>query len=205
MVRIFILDDHQLFIDGLLNSFCDDSLIRVVGYALNEAQGLAGINELKPDIVILDINFSMSNENGINMLKAIKKTNNSIKILILTSYCDLALIEQARQSGAEGFKVKNISIRELRETLLEIYDDQIVFKYKQRTDNPEYTYVRPVLSERAIEIIQLLAEGYIVKEIALKINIAETTVNDHIDRAKKKLCARNTSELVYLAVKNRYI
>lgn len=205
MVRIFILDDHQLFIDGLRNSFSDDSLIRVVGYALNETQGLAKINELKPDIVILDINFSLSNENGINMLKAIKKSNNPIKILILTSYSDLALIEQARQSGAEGFKVKNISIRELRETLLEIYDNQIVFKYTQRTNNQDYSYVRPVLSERAIEIIQLLAEGYIVKEIALKINIAETTVNDHIDRAKKKLCARNTSELVYLAVKNRYI
>lgn len=205
MIKAIILDDHQLFIDGLLNSFRDDKQIEIVDFALDGTTGLQKIKLHKPDIVMLDIDFSKTKENGIDILRALKKLKLTIKTIILTSYCDKPLIEQLKEEGAEGYRVKNIGIDELRQTIIGVYNGKIIYNYDSKLIDENIPVIPSRVSERAVEIIKLLSEGLIVKEIAHKLEISETTVNDHIDRIRKKLGARNTSELIFLAVKNRLI
>ena len=80
------------------------------------------------------------------------------------------------------------------------YDTQIIATHK----NPDFS-TQPVLSDRAVEIIKLLSQGLVVKEIAQKLGIAETTVNDHLERTKRKLDAKNNVELVFLSSKAGWI
>jgi DNA-binding NarL/FixJ family response regulator len=205
MIKVIILDDHQLFIDGLINSFRNDKQIEVIDFALDGVSGIRKIENLRPDVLILDISFSKTGENGVDILKSVKKSKLPVKTLVLTSFCDKSLIDQVRQEGAEGFRIKNIGIDELRQTIIDIYHGEIIFKFDSNLIGLNELVISSRISERAIEIIKLLSEGLIVKEIAQKLGIAETTVNDHIDRTRRKIGAKNTSELIYLAVKNRLI
>jgi two-component system, NarL family, response regulator NreC len=208
MINLIILDDHQLFIDGIVNSFRNDQEIMVTGYALDGKRGLKLIEELKPDVVLLDIDFSKTHENGVDLLKLIRQLEESPKVIVLTGYCDSGLIDQLQKEGANGFRLKSIEMGQLRQTIIDVYSGEMVFKYDSLMLNsrkqPSLT-TQPILSERAVDIVNLLAQGYIVKEISLKLGIADTTVNDHLERTKRKLGAKNNVELVYLAGKSGII
>ena len=205
MIKIIILDDHQLFIDGLINSFRNDKQIEIIDFALNGVNGLEKIIKNKPYMILLDIEFSKTRENGIDILKLLKQLKLPVKTLVLTNYCDKPLLEQLRKEGAEGYRVKNIGIDELRQTIVDIHNGEVIFKYDSGLIDQNIPVIPAKISERAIEIIKLLSEGLIVKEIASKLGIGETTVNDHIERTRKKMAAKNNTELVFLAVKNRLI
>jgi two-component system, NarL family, response regulator NreC len=208
MIKIIILDDHQLFIDGIVNSFSNDTEITVSGFALDGPSGLAIIEEKQPDVVLLDIDFSKTHETGVDILKAIRKLQYSPKVVVLTGHCETSLIEQLQKEGANGYRLKNIDLGELRQTILDVYSGEMVFKYDSKLvneNNNRFFEPQPLLSERAVEIIRLLSQGFIVKEIAQKLGIADTTVNDHLERTKRKLGAKNNVELVYLAGKSGVI
>jgi two-component system, NarL family, response regulator NreC len=208
MIKVLIIDDHQLFIDGLIHSFKDDSDLKICGSALDGFSGMTMVKSNQPDVVILDIDFSKTNESGIDIMKAVKKFNPEIKVLILTGHCDHGLINMLKKEGADGYRVKNIDVAELRQTILDVHLGHIVFKYETgMLKNEQIWQVQAPnhVSDRAVEIIKLLSEGFIVKEIAQKLNIAESTVNDHLERAKRKLNAKNNCELVSIAGKARLI
>lgn len=204
MINVIILDDHQLFIDGLVNSFISDSEINIIGFANDGTTGLKLIGLQKPDVVILDIDFTKTNESGLDILKEIRKTNSSLKILILTGYCDRSLIENLQKEGSNGYLLKNVDFEQLHQTIIDIYNGKYVFKYDIFSSKKGFSPV-PILSDRAIEILKLLSQGLIVKEIASQLQIAETTVTDHIERTKRKLSAKNNVELIFMASKNRLI
>jgi DNA-binding NarL/FixJ family response regulator len=201
MIRVIILDDHQLFIDGIVNSFINDSEIEIVGFSNDGTTGLKLINKQNPDVVILDIDFRNTQENGVDILKIIKKTNTTTKVLILTGYCDKSLIEELQSEGANGYRLKNIDFEELRQTILAIYKGKYVFTYDFPNITKKYISAQQI-SVRALEVIKLLSKGLIVKEISSELGIAETTIYDHIERAKHKLGAKNNVELVFLATKS---
>lgn len=205
MIRLIILDDHQLFIDGLLRAFQNDPQISIIDYALDGVTGVSKVIFQQPDIVLLDIDFTKTKENGVDILKTLRKINKTVRVLVLTGYCDKSLIDLLRQEGANGYRVKNIGFKELRQSILDVYADEVVFKYESGMVAKYDPWSAPHITDRAIEIIRLLSQGFIVKEIALKLGIAETTVNDHIERIRRKLDAKNNNELVYIATKNRLI
>jgi two-component system, NarL family, response regulator NreC len=208
MIKVIILDDHQLFIDGIINSFTGDNNIKIVDYALDGASGLAKIKSLKPDVVILDIDFSKTGETGIDLLRLIRQVEPTIKVLILTGHCDTGLIDILKQEGANGYRLKNIDLEDLKQAILDISSGQITFKYDSvllKSEKKWGTNTQTILSDRAIEIIKLLSQGLIVKEISQRLGIAETTVNDHLERTKRKLGAKNNCELVFIAGKNGII
>jgi DNA-binding NarL/FixJ family response regulator len=204
MINVFILDDHQLFIDGLIHSFTNDQLIAISGFANSGAIGIKLIELQKPDVVLLDIDFTKTKESGIDILKQIRKFNSLVKVIILTGYCDKSLVENLQKEGANGYLLKNIDFRLLHNTILGVYQGENIFRYDFFQAENKFTTV-PNLTGRAIEIIQLLSQGLIIKEIASKLGIAETTVNDHLERTKLKLGAKNNVELVYMASKSGLI
>lgn len=208
MISIVILDDHQLFIDGIVNSFSNDPDITIAGFALDGTAGINLISQKQPDVVLLDIDFSKTRENGLDILKAIRTLSIYPKVIVLTGHCDLSLIDRLQKEGANGFRLKNIDLPALRKTILDVCSGEMVFKYDSqilKDSGPSVFINQPVLSERAVEIIKLLAQGWIIKEIARKMGIAETTVNDHLERTKRKLGAKNNVELVFLAGKSGVI
>ena len=205
MIKTIILDDHQLFIDGLIQAFQNDDQVIIVDFALDGTTGFEKVKFYKPDVVLLDIDFTKTKESGVDILKVIRKLSLNIKVLVLTSYCDKSLIDILRIEGANGYRVKNIGFKELKQSILDVYAGEVVFKYDTGMIDSYDPWSVPHVSERAVEIIKLLAQGYIIKEIAQKLGVADTTVNDHIERTRRKLDAKNNSELVYIATKNRMI
>jgi DNA-binding NarL/FixJ family response regulator len=208
MISIIILDDHQLFIDGIVNSFRNDNEITITGFALDGTTGINLIRQKQPDVVLLDIDFSKTRENGLDILKAIRNLSIHPKVIVLTGHCDVSLIDRLQHEGANGFRLKNIDLQELRKTILDVDSGEMVFKYDSKilkSSEPSVFTSQPILSERAVEIIRLLARGLIIKEIAQRMGIAETTVNDHLERTKRKLGAKNNVELVFLAGKSGVI
>lgn len=205
MIKVIIIDDHQLFIDGLLQVFQGDSEISIIDYALDGTNGFNKVKLFQPNVVILDIEFTKTRESGVDILKMIKKNNNNFLVLILTGYCDKSLIDVLRAEGANGYRLKNIGYKELRQTILDIYAGQVVYKYESSMMLNYEQISIPQISHRAVEIIRLLAQGSIVKEIAQNLGIAETTVHDHIERTRRKLDAKNNSELVFMASKSGLI
>jgi DNA-binding NarL/FixJ family response regulator len=205
MIKTIILDDHQVFIDGLIQAFLNDDEVMIVDYALNGTIGIEKLKYYKPDVVLLDIDFTKTKESGVDILKTIRKSDKKVKVLVLTSYCDKSLIDMLRQEGANGYRVKNIGLKELKQSIIDVYAGEVVFKYESGMVVSYDPWSAPHVSDRAIEIIRLLAQGFIIKEIANKLSIAESTVNDHIERTRRKLDAKNNSELVYIATKNRMI
>lgn len=208
MISVIILDDHQLFIDGIVNSFQNDPEISVTGFALDGNAGLNLILEQQPDVTLLDIDFSKTRENGLDILKSIRKLPVSTRVIVLTGHCDESLVNSLKIEGAYGFRLKNIGLEKLRQTIIDVNNGEMVFKYDSHIITPhKYSEfdTQLTLSDRAIEIIKLLSNGLVVKEIAQKIGIAETTVNDHLERAKRKLGAKNNVELVFMASKAGWI
>jgi DNA-binding NarL/FixJ family response regulator len=208
MISVIVLDDHQLFIDGIVNSFSNDPDITIAGFALDGTTGVNLICRKQPDVVLLDIDFSKTHENGVDILKAIRKLQQSPKVVVLTGHCEASLIDQLQKEGANGYRLKNIDMGELRQTILDVYAGEMVFKYDSKLANENrnlFFETPPLLSDRAVDIIRLLSQGFIVKEIAQKLGIADTTVNDHLERTKRKLGAKNNVELVYLAGKSGVI
>ncbi|MFV0468991.1 MAG: response regulator transcription factor [Dysgonomonas sp.] len=114
MIKILILDDHQLFIDGLVHSFFHDPQITVVGYAISGAVGINLIELHNPDVVLLDIDFTKTNENGLEILKQIRKINSLVKVIVLTGYSDKTLVENLHKEKANGYLLKNIDFEILR-------------------------------------------------------------------------------------------
>ncbi len=205
MIKVIIIDDHQLFIDGLLQVFQSDSQISIIDYALDGSTGVNKVKCLQPDVVILDIEFTKTKESGVDILKTIKKSNKKVLVLILTGYCDKSLIDELHNEGANGYRLKNIGFNDLKQSILDIFAGEVVYKYESGMMHNYEQISAPQISRRAMEIIKLLAQGSIVKEIAQNLGIAETTVHDHIERTRRKLDAKNTSELVFMASKNGLI
>jgi two-component system, NarL family, response regulator NreC len=208
MISVIILDDHQLFIDGIVNSFSNDKEIAITGFALDGTTGINLVRQKQPDVVLLDIDFSKTRENGLDMLKAIRNLPINSKVIALTSHCDASLIDHLQREGANGFRLKNIDLAQLRQTIIDVNSGEMVFKYDSQLLTgikvSEFT-TQPILSDRAAEIVKLLSRGMIVKEISQKMGIAETTVNDHLERSKRRLGAKNNVELVYIASKSGLI
>lgn len=208
MISVIELDDHQLFIDGIVNSFLNDPEISIAGFALDGNSGMNLMQQQQPGVVLLDIDFSKTRENGLDILKSIHKLPVQPKVIVLTGYCDVSLVDSLKNEGASGFLLKNVGLDQLRQTIIDVYNGEVVFRYDTQIiathKNPDFS-TQPVLSDRAVEIIKLLSQGLVVKEIAQKLGIAETTVNDHLERTKRKLDAKNNVELVFLSSKAGWI
>lgn len=209
MIKYAIFDDHQLFIDGIKEALSVDDNFTFMGSATNGNEALQIVLHTPIDIVILDVEFRKTNESGLDILRSIKEVKPEVKVLVLTGYSNQYLVEMLQKHGASGLRLKNIGIEDLKYTLLNIFQGEIIFNYFSMNEvrhNDRSTIVlqdRP--SARAIEIISLLAEGYVAKEIADQLDISLSTVNDHIERAKRKVNARNSVELVAMATRSGII
>ncbi len=205
-IRVLVVDDHALFRQGLVSFLNEQPDIEVVGAAGDAATALALARELRPDIVLMDVN--MPGEGGISATEAIHRAVPQTRILMLTvSDADADLLAALR-AGAHGYLLKDATPEEVLQGIRLTYQGKAVL-------SPEVaarlvTHVRegtlntqPLahLSPREREVLRLVARGYTNAEIARALIISENTVKTHLRRIMRKVGATNRAELAALAAK----
>jgi DNA-binding NarL/FixJ family response regulator len=213
-LRILVADDHDLMRRGVKTLLQSHAGWEVCGEAKTGREAVAKAEELKPDIVILDI--GMPDLNGVEAARRIRKTSSSSEILILSMHYSDQLIREIVDAGVRGYIVKSDSDRDLIiavETLARHKPfftphatEVILGSFNSGgpvTEVPEL--IRERLTSREREIVQLLAEGKSSKEVATSLGISVKTAETHRANVMRKLELHSVSELVRYAVRNQII
>ena len=213
-LRILIVDDHDLMRRGVRTLLESHAGWEVCGEAKTGREAVQMSEELKPDIIILDI--SMPDLNGVEAAKRIRKTSAGVEILILSMHYSEQLIREIVDAGVRGYIVKSDSDRDLL-IAVETLAKHKPFFTPRATEvilgnfssggpaAPVPELVSDRLTSREREIVQLLAEGKSSKEVASSLGISVKTAETHRANIMRKLELHSVSELVRYAVRNQII
>src|SRR5262245_37985479 len=205
---VFIVDDHPLVREGLTNLINGQSDLIVCGEAKDSAEAIAGITKERPEVAIIDI--SLTNESGLELIKHLTKQFPQLAVVVLSMHDEALYAERALRAGARGYVMKHetsksvlASIRRVLEG--EIYvSERIVNRMALRLTSARRAVASsPVerLSDRELEIFQLLGQGRTPSEIARDLNLSIKTVQAYCDRAKEKLVVTSLTKLLRAAIR----
>lgn len=206
-VRVLLADDHTLLlgaIEKLLSEDCD-----VVGQVSDGRALVAAAEELKPDVIVLDI--SMPLLNGVEAARQIKQKLRNVKLVFLTMNEDADLAAEAFRAGASAYLLKRSATSELPLAIREVmlgrsYVTPLVTEgLVESLLQPEARKPAHELTPRQREVLQLLAEGRSMKEVASLLNLTPRTVAFHKYRMMDELKVKSTAELVQYAVKHHIV
>lgn len=213
-LRILVADDHDLMRRGIRTLLETRPAWQVCGEAHTGREAVAKSEELRPDIVILDL--SMPDLNGLEAAKRIRKSLATTEVLILTMHHSDQVIREIVESGVRGYVIKSDSDRDLLTAVETLGNHKPFFSPvvtevilgdfnggSVRTEVP--ATIRDRLTSREREIVQLLAEGMSSKEVALSLSISVKTADTHRANIMRKLQLHSVSELVRYAVRNQII
>eukprot|EP00388_Colpodella_angusta_P009522 GDKJ01025287.1.p2 GENE.GDKJ01025287.1~~GDKJ01025287.1.p2 ORF type:complete len:211 (+),score=2.96 GDKJ01025287.1:106-738(+) len=204
-INLFIADDHQILIDGIISFFNELEGFTVIGYANDGQSLLQEIATKTPDIILLDLN--MPKLDGLSTLKKIKISYPNIKVIILSNYHQSQLIKETNELGANGYILKNGSKSDLLNAITTVQSGK---KYFPELDNAitnsavftDEFMKKHQLTKREVEIIQLVCQELSSKEIGDKLFISEFTVTTHRRNILGKLGIKNTPALLNFAKQN---
>ncbi|NWJ46334.1 MAG: response regulator transcription factor [Chloroflexi bacterium] len=206
-IRVLLADDHAVLRSGLRALLNAEPDIEVIGEAGNGEEAVKLTYELKPDVLVLDLN--MPGLGGLGALKKIRGTNSPSKVLVLTMYSEERYLYQVLQQGGSGYVLKSSADTDLLEAIRTVQTGNVYLYpaatklllrgYLSRRDEEEKT---AVLSDREEEVLRLTAEGYTSQEIGEKLVISSKTVDTYRSRIMEKLGLHHRSELVRYALKH---
>lgn len=206
-ISVVIADDHCLIREGLKKVFEYDTSIRIIGEVENGRECITMVKNLHPQILILDINMPVMD--GIETLKEIKEINKNQKILILTSSMKVESIIECMNNGADGYVSKNSSINEIKEAIISVINgdtyiqSNLIPMLNNRLAKIDIDKDKiESLTNRELEVLIQIAEGMINKEIAIKLNISERTVKNHISSIFKKIDVTDRTQAAVFAIRN---
>jgi DNA-binding NarL/FixJ family response regulator len=206
--RVLIADDHRIFAEGLKRLLKED--FDIVEIVADGRQLVAAAEKLRPDAIVADISMPMLN--GIDAVQQIKKVQPAIKVVFLTMHPDVGYAVRAFKEGASGYVLKNAAPDELITAIREglkgktyvtpMIAGKLLRAYESGSPTQIEIDAARNLSSRMREVLQLLAEGHSIKEIASILNISAKTVEYHKYRMMEELGAKTTADLICFAVKN---
>jgi DNA-binding NarL/FixJ family response regulator len=212
-LRILIADDHQVVRAGIRALLEDQPDCEICGEAVTGAEVVALVRQLKPDIAILDI--TMPELNGLEAARQILEAVPDVRVLILSVHESEGLVRQILDTGAHGYVLKSDAGRELTAAIDALRKHETYFTSRvaqialraYRDKKPIGDATPPVnpLTPRESEVLQLLAEGRINKEVASALGISVLTVDTHRANIMHKLGAHSVTELVHYAVRHKII
>jgi DNA-binding NarL/FixJ family response regulator len=210
--RIFIADDHQLFIDGLRLIFAQNPRYEIAGFGGTGNSIIDFIREQPVDMVITDIN--MPGMNGIDATERIKAINPDIKVIAVSMVNDYASVHKMLQSGADGYVLKSAGADELLKAL-EFAEGGEVFinkeisdillkgiRFNQTAEAKRIKAVKEDLTQREKEILTCIVKGQSNQEIADQLFISIPTVKTHRSNILAKCDVKNTASLVRFVMEN---
>lgn len=210
-INVFVVDDHQIFLDGIVSLLTDEPDIRISGTAHNGKQALEKIKTTKTDVVLMDINMPVMD--GIEATKQLRQSSPDIRILMLTMYNEPRFIKECLEIGAKGYVLKNISKDDLVKAIHTVYQDKPYLdneaqeklihsiSSKEEEDTRDYDELAAQITQRELEILQLIALGLTSQDIANKLFISKNTVETHRKNMLAKLNVNNTAALLKIAYK----
>jgi len=209
-IRIMIVDDHCILRAGLRVLLQAKADIAVVGEASGMGEAVRMTVELKPDVVLMDIN--LPDGSGIEATRAIKQSCPDVQVLMLTIYGDPETVFEAVQAGAIGYVLKDIHPEHLASAIRSVHTNRtminpvIARKMVERlaTTGREALMLNlrrgSGLTDREIEVLKGVTEGWSDKELALKLFLSEATIKSHLRSIYRKLQVRNRAQAAAYAV-----
>lgn len=203
-IRILIADDHPVVREGLHGLLSIKPDFEVLGAAEDGEEAVLQANLLQPDVILMDL--EMPRKNGLEAIKEIKAQHPEIKILVLTSFTEDKKIFAALDAGALGCLLKDSSPQELIRAIRDVYQGQLALhpavarKMLHEKEKPEVP--DSLLTDREIEVLQLVAQGLDNHEIADKLVISLPTVRSHVTNILNKLNLNNRTQAVLYALRH---
>ncbi|MFZ3102362.1 MAG: response regulator transcription factor [Desulfitobacteriaceae bacterium] len=206
LVKVLVVDDHTLFAEGTVSLLGLEPRILAVGIAKNEIECMGLINKTVPDVVLLDINLPDSC--GTDLIDKIKKVQPEVKIVMLTGQNPQGYVTKSVSKGANGFLLKECSVKEMTQAILRVYEDGVYFsqslgallqseKFDKNLNFPmDSETPSKQLTTREIEIMELVTKGLHNKEIAVALGIKVRTVDFHVSNILLKLGVSSRLEAV---------
>ncbi|MGB9602622.1 MAG: response regulator [Limisphaerales bacterium] len=206
-IKVLLVDDHPVVLEGLKSSFVSKSNIAIVGEAKSGEEALSMIKNIKPDVMVIDIN--LPDIKGYDIIEKARMVSPDTKFIVLSVYDNIEYIKQALKAGASGYVLKDSPVTELILAIDEVCAGNKYFckKVEKILANG---YVRhsvgvfgnqQELTPREVEILKLIAEGFSSKEIGVKLGISTRTVETHRERIMSKLGIHNVAGLTIYAIR----
>ena len=209
-IRVFHADDHRVFRDGVRLLLERERDIQVVGSAANAAEAIKAIRQAKPDVAVFDLGMP-----GGGVLGAIRRLHGeipSMKVLVLTMFDSPAYVNEAISAGALGYLLKEASGDEVVRAIRTVASGQGYLMtavtlpvLRKLAEDARLEQQKHPLSEREIEIVELIAAGAANKEIADRLGITEVTVKAHLRNIYAKIGAQNRAHAVTIALRQKLI
>ncbi len=204
-IRVVIVDDHQVVLEGFMARLELESEIDVVATASNGLQAIDVVKQFTPDVILMDV--SMPIMNGIDATRLIKEEVPEAKVLMLTMHDNREYIMKVMQAGAVGYMLKEISAEKMVQAIKTVKQGSTYFceSVTQTLFTQEITpaeHKPNPLSRREEAVLKLVAQGCSSKKIASLLNISYRTVETHRQNIKHKLDIHSTAELAKYAVQH---
>ena len=205
--RLLIVDDHPLFRKGLEELIRSDANFAVCGEADNAAEAMEVIRKLNPDMAIVDL--SLPGANGIELIKNIRAEFPSLPVLVLSMHDESLYALRALRAGADGYVMKHEAMANVIQAIREVFNGrpylspamaaQVITKFAHRQAEGETDAVDR-LSDRELEILELIGKGNEVRQIAKLLHLSPKTVETHRAHIKDKLDLKNSREVARFAL-----
>jgi len=207
-IRILLADDHSMVRQGFRRILETQPDIEIVGEASDGREAVALVQQLKPDVVVMDV--AMPGLNGIEATRRISEISPRTRVLALSMHKDGVYVREILRAGARGYLLKDAFDADLIAAVRAVargegyiapaVADSVLADYRQQVSDPI-----DLLTSREREVLQLIAEGKTNKEIAAHLNLSVYTVDAHRGRIMEKLNLHSTGELVRFALRKGLI
>ncbi len=205
-IRVLLVDDHQVVRRGLRTFLEIQDDIEVVGEAGDGAEGVARAEELKPDVVLMDV--KMPGMDGIEALRKLREAANPAKVLIVTSFTEQRTVVPALRAGASGYVYKDVDPEALAGAIRSVHAGHVLLQPEVAgallsQDAPGNGTGRGgTLTEREREVLALIADGRSNREIARALVLSEKTVKTHVSNILMKLDLADRTQAALWAVRH---
>ena len=199
-IKVFIVDDHYMVIEGIHSLLQNEKDIEWTGHATNASSCMAYLQQQTPDVILMDI--SLPDKSGIDLCREVKEKFPGIYILGLSTFNQQSFIEKMMNSGASGYVLKNATREELTEGIRTVITGTPYLSFDAATalrQVPTQSNT-PLITRREKEVLGLIADGLTNNEIAKTLFISVATVDTHRKNLLAKFECKNIASLIRLAV-----
>jgi DNA-binding NarL/FixJ family response regulator len=206
MIKVFIVDDHLVVIEGIKSVLQNDDAIEVVGFATTSGKCLQFFETHTANVILMDI--SLPDLDGIELCKLVTQKHSQIKVLALSTFEQGTYIRKMMESGASGYLLKNSSKQEIIEAIKTVYSGGTYLCFEAgralKDDNEEQNKL-PSLTKREKEVLLKISEGFTNLQISEMLFISIDTVDSHRKNLHSKLNVKNTAMLIKFAIENKML
>jgi len=205
--RLIIIDDHPIFRHGITQLLCDLPGVTICGEAENARTALDVMRRLQPDLALVDV--AMPGADGIELIKLMLAEQPKLIILVVSMHDESLYALRALRAGAKGYVMKQQALDNILDAVRKVFDggiyispqfsERLIFKAIQ-SDNSDLGSPVDKLSDREVEVLQLLGRGHTTRDMADELHLSVKTIETHRMHIKEKLGFKKAAEMVKFAV-----